>query len=329
MGTPDFAVPSLRALLELGCEVAAVVTQPDRPKGRKRVLTPPPVKEEALKHGISVWQPEKLRGSETVQAIRELQPDLIVTAAYGQILPKAVLEAPRLGCINIHASLLPKYRGGAPIHYAIMNGDPVTGVTIMYMAEGLDTGDMISKVEVPIGDDDTTGTMFVKLSEAGADLLRRTLPSLLDGTAEPVPQNDAAAVYSPTIKREQELVDWSRSATEIWNHIRGLNPFPGTYTLWNGDVLKLWASEKPGGMMRSSTVGAGEKRIDIVDSLASASGQAANTPGTVLQVTERGVEVQTGSGTLWLTQLQPAGKKAMTATEFRNVGGMTPGTVLS
>lgn len=309
MGTPDFAVPSLRALLELGCDVAAVVTQPDRPKGRKRVLTPPPVKEEALRHGIPVWQPEKLRRSETVQAIRELRPDLIVTAAYGQILPKEVLEAPRLGCINIHASLLPKYRGGAPIHYAVMNGDPVTGVTIMYMAEGLDTGDMISKVEVPIGDDDTTGTMFVKLSEEGADLLRRTLPSLLEGTAQAVPQNDSEAVYSPNIKREQELVDWSNSAVSIRNHIRGLNPFPGAYTLWNGEVLKLWASEKPSGEA------AGKSR-------------AAGAPGTVLQVTERGVEVQTGEGTLWLTQLQPSGKKAMSAAEFRNGGGMAIGTVL-
>lgn len=312
MGTPDFAVPSLRALLELGCEVAAVVTQPDRPKGRKRVLTAPPVKEEAVKHDIPVWQPEKLRGSETVQAIRDLQPDLIVTAAYGQILPKAVLEAPRLGCINIHASLLPKYRGGAPIHYAVMNGDPVTGVTIMYMAEGLDTGDMISKVETAIGDVDTTGTMFVKLSEAGADLLRRTLPALLDGTAQAVPQNDADAVYSPNIKREQELVDWSRNATAIWNHIRGLNPFPGAYTLWNGEVLKLWASEKP----------------SVAGGLHAASGTAGAAPGTVLQVTERGVEVQTGEGTLWLTQLQPSGKKAMPAAEFRNGGGLTPGTVL-
>jgi methionyl-tRNA formyltransferase len=312
MGTPDFAVPPLRVLLEEGHEVAAVVTQPDRPKGRKRVLTPPPVKEEALRHGIPVWQPEKLRTSDTVQAIRDLRPDLIVTAAYGQILPKAVLEAPRLGCINIHASLLPKYRGGAPIHYAVMNGDEVTGVTIMYMAEGLDTGDMIAKVEVPIGDDDTTGTMFGKLSVAGAELLRRTLPALLAGTAERVPQNDAEAVYAPNIKREQELIDWNRDARGIWNQIRGLNPFPGAYTLWNGEVLKVWASEKPA----AAAAGA-----------ASAAGRGA-APGTVLSVTERGVEVQTGSGSLWLTELQPAGKKAMSAADFRNGGGMTPGTLL-
>ncbi|KIL41202.1 methionyl-tRNA formyltransferase [Gordoniibacillus kamchatkensis] len=310
MGTPEFAVPSLRVLLEEGHEVAAVVTQPDRPKGRKRVLTPPPVKEEALRRGIPVWQPEKLRKSDTVQAIRDVQPDLIVTAAYGQILPKAVLEAPRLGCINIHASLLPKYRGGAPIHYAVMNGDAVTGVTIMYMAEGLDTGDMIAKVEVPIEDEDTTGTMFGKLSVAGAELLRRTLPALLAGEAQAVPQNDADAVYSPNIRREQELVDWSRDARAIWNQIRGLNPFPGAYTLWNGEVLKLWASEKP------AAAGAGS----------AAAGGAA--PGTVLRVTERGVEVQTGGGSLWLTELQPAGKKAMSAADFRNGGGMAAGTVL-
>ncbi|MFC0216066.1 methionyl-tRNA formyltransferase [Paenibacillus chartarius] len=309
MGTPEFAVAPLRVLLEEGHEIAAVVTQPDRPKGRKRVLTPPPVKVEALAHGLEVLQPEKLRGSDAVERIRALQPDLIVTAAYGQILPKAVLEAPRLGCINVHASLLPKYRGGAPIHYAVMNGDPVTGVTIMYMEEGLDTGDMISKVELPIGDDDTTGTMFGKLSAAGAELLRRTLPGLLAGTIAAEPQNDAEAIYSPNIKREQELVDWSRSAVAIWNHIRGLNPFPGAYTLWNGEVLKLWGSEKP-------SAGTG------------AHAAAAAAPGTVLQVTERGVEVQTGAGTLWLKELQPAGKKAMPAAELRNGGAMKPGTVL-
>jgi methionyl-tRNA formyltransferase len=346
MGTPEFAVPALRVLLEQGCEVAAVVTQPDRPKGRKRVLTAPPVKEEALRNGLLVLQPEKLRGSETVETIRALQPDLIVTAAYGQILPKAVLEAPRCGCVNLHASLLPKYRGGAPIHYAVMNGDASTGVTLMYMEAGLDTGDMIDRIELPIGDDDTTGTMFAKLSAAGAELLRRTLPGLLAGTVVAEPQNGVEAIYSPNITREQELVDWSRDARAIWNQIRGLNPFPGAYTLWNGDVLKLWASEKPSdagaiagtaqaggaapeGVQAAGGQAAGKQTAGgqaACEAASAASGGAA--PGTVLRVTERGVEVQTGSGTLWLTELQPAGKKAMPAAQLRTGGGMAPGAVL-
>ncbi|MFD0697165.1 methionyl-tRNA formyltransferase [Paenibacillus sp. GCM10027628] len=313
MGTPDFAVPSLRLLLEEGYNVTAVVTQPDRPKGRKRVLTPPPVKVEAEKHGIPVLQPEKLRHADSVEVLRQLKPDLIVTAAYGQILPKSVLELPEYGCINIHASLLPKYRGGAPIHHAILRGEQVTGVTIMYMAEGLDTGDMISKVEVAIEDTDTTGTMFEKLSIAGADLLKRTLPDLLAGRLQAVAQNEADAVYSPNIRREDELIDWSRSALEIWNQIRGLNPFPGAYTLWNGDVMKVWASANPKAdqpKRRSSEQAGGA------------------TPGTVLNSSELGLEVMTGDGTLWLTEIQPSGKKAMQVSEFIRGIKIPDGTVL-
>ncbi|MCD1257902.1 methionyl-tRNA formyltransferase [Paenibacillus athensensis] len=313
MGTPEFAVPSLQALLVEGYDVAAVVTQPDRPKGRKRVLTPPPVKLEAERHGIPVLQPEKLRHPDAVEALRQLAPDLIVTAAYGQILPKSVLELPKLGCINIHASLLPKYRGGAPIHYAVMRGEAVTGVTIMYMAEGLDTGDMLSRVEVPIGDDDTTGSMFVKLSEAGAGLLKRTLPDLLAGRLEAVPQNEAEAVYSPNIKREDELIDWSAPALTIFNQVRGLNPFPGAYTLWNGEVFKIWACAKPQGT--SSGVAASRQ-------------EDAKRPGTVLQGGASGIEVMTGDGTLWLTSVQPAGKKAMDAAELARGKTLAPGTVL-
>ncbi|NQX57475.1 methionyl-tRNA formyltransferase [Paenibacillus qinlingensis] len=307
MGTPDFAVPSLRVLLEEGYNVTTVVTQPDRPKGRKRVLTPTPVKVEAEKHGIPVLQPVKLREADSVEQIRQLAPDLIVTAAYGQILPKSVLDVPKYGCINIHASLLPKYRGGAPIHHAVMRGEAEIGVTIMYMAVGLDTGDMISRVALPIEDTDTTGMLFDKLSIAGADLLKRTLPDLLAGRIEAVPQNEADAVYSPNIRREDELLDWSRSATELWNHIRGLNPYPGAYTFWNGDVLKVWASLKP--------TEAGRER----------SGAA---PGTVLSCSVQGIEVMTGAGTLWLTEIQPAGKKAMPVSEFIRGVQIPAGTVL-
>ncbi|ALS21557.1 methionyl-tRNA formyltransferase [Paenibacillus naphthalenovorans] len=308
MGTPEFAVPSLQTLLEYdGVEVVAVVTQPDRPVGRKRILTPTPVKAEAEKHGIPVLQPERLRSPESVDALSALQPELIVTAAYGQILPKSVLDLPRLGCINIHASLLPKYRGGAPIHYAVMNGDPVTGVTIMYMAEGLDTGDMISRIEVPIGDQDTTGTMFEKLSIAGAKLLKETLPDLLSGRVRAVPQNDEEAVYSPNISREQERIDWTKPALQIWNLVRALHPRPGAFTLWNGDVLKIWTCAKP----------------DAAESV-----PGSTLPGTVLEAGERGIAVATGQGVLRITELQPAGKKAMDAAAFARGGQLTPGTVL-
>jgi len=300
MGTPDFAVPSLRTLLADGFDVVGVVTQPDRPKGRKRVLTPPPVKDEALKHGIPVFQPEKLRSPEAIEAVRAMAPDLIVTAAYGQILPKSILELPKHRCINVHASLLPKYRGGAPIHHAVMRGESVTGVTIMYMEAGLDTGDMLAKVELPITDDDTTGTLFEKLSIAGAELLHNTLPELLAGRLVAEPQREEDAVYSPNVSRTDEEIDWSRSARAIFNHVRGLNPFPGAYTWWNGDVFKIWrCREFEGG-------GAAE-------------------PGTVSAVTGEGIVVQTGNGKVLLTEIQPAGKKAMPAADFARGGSIAAG----
>jgi len=309
MGTPEFAVPSLKALVREGYRIVAVVTQPDRPKGRKRELTPPPVKVVAQSFGIDVMQPVKLRDPEAVEQIASLKPDLIVTAAYGQILPKAVLTMPKHGCINVHASLLPKYRGGAPVHRAVMNGEPVTGVTIMYMVERLDAGDMIAQTEVPITDADTAGTMFEKLSEAGAELLVRTLPDLLAGRVRAVPQNDAEATYAPNLTREDERIRWERSSLELFNQVRGLNPFPGAFTLYNGDVFKVWACRKP-----SDNDGA--------------SAPSGVKPGTVLQMTDDGIEVKTGTGTIWLTRVQPAGKKAMDVAELRRGMSIAPGTVL-
>lgn len=310
MGTPDFAVPSLQMLIQEGYNVIGVVTQPDRPKGRKRELTPPPVKAEAQTHGIPVLQPEKLRRPESVQDIVDLRPDLIVTAAYGQILPKSILELPRFGCINVHASLLPKYRGGAPIHHAVMNGDSTTGVTIMYMAEGLDTGDMISSVELPILVEDTTGTLFHKLSIAGANLVKNTLPDLIAGRLTAIPQNPEEATYSPNISREDERINWQKSALQVFNHIRGLNPFPGAFTTWNGEVVKIWASRYPS---ESSPL---SSRITAAE------------PGTVLQVTEGGIEVATGEKSIWLTHIQPAGKKAMDVSQFIRGANMPIGTIL-
>ncbi|MFM9330208.1 methionyl-tRNA formyltransferase [Paenibacillus mesotrionivorans] len=307
MGTPDFAVPSLQVLLEEGYQVVLAVTQPDRPKGRKRVLTPPPVKEAALRAGIPVFQPERIRREEAIRQVAEYKPDLIVTAAFGQFLPKAVLEMPRYGCINVHASLLPKYRGGAPIHHAVMAGEAETGVTLIYMAEGMDTGDMISRVAIPIRDEDNTGILFDKLAREGAELLRRTLPELLAGRIQAEPQKHEEAILSPNIRREDEFVDWNRPARMVWNHIRGLSPWPVASTTWNGENFKLWAARIP--------------------EAAQAGGTPA-LPGTVLAVEDQGILVMAQDGPVLLTEVQPAGKKAMPVSQFRMGSAMKPGDVL-
>ncbi|GIO38715.1 methionyl-tRNA formyltransferase [Paenibacillus antibioticophila] len=316
MGTPAFAVPSLEALISAGYKIVGVVSQPDRPQGRKKVLTPTPVKEAALRHGLPVLQPQKLRAPEAVAEVAALAPDLIVTAAYGQILPKSVLDLPRFGCLNVHGSLLPKYRGGAPIQRAIINGEKETGITLMYMAEGLDTGDMIAVSIVPIEDEDTAGTMFEKLSLAGAELLLQQLPLILDGKAPRIPQDDAESTYAPNLSRDDERIDWSASSREIFNRVRGLVPFSGAFTLWNDEVFKVWAvakSDAEYGNAEGTAAGNG-------------GGQA---PGTVLSLSPQGIEVKTGDGSVWLTRVQPAGKKAMEAEEFIRGGVMKPGTVLS
>ncbi|WP_028611120.1 methionyl-tRNA formyltransferase [Paenibacillus harenae] len=305
MGTPEFAVPSLKLLVEQNYNIVAVVTQPDRPKGRKKTLTPPPVKEAALSLGLPVLQPERMKSADAVAAVAELRPDLIVTAAYGQILPKGVLDLPRLGCINVHGSLLPKYRGGAPIQRSIMNGESSTGVTIMYMAEGLDTGDMISVVELPITDEDTSGTMFGKLSIAGAELLGRTLPSIIAGEAKAVPQQNELATYAPNLTRADERIDWNKPARAIFNQVRGLSPMAGAFTYLNGEVFKVWAC--------SADDEAGDP--------------ASNAPGTVLRADNNGIQVQTGKGVLSLKEIQPAGKKTMNAADWLKGARLEAGTL--
>jgi methionyl-tRNA formyltransferase len=306
MGTPDFSVPVLRRLIEDGYDVIAVVTQPDRPVGRKRILTPPPVKAEALKHNIPVYQPEKIRQSQELEQILDLKPDLIVTAAFGQILPKQLLVAPKYGCINVHASLLPELRGGAPIHYAIIQGKQKTGITIMYMVEKLDAGDILTQVEVPVTETDTVGTLHDKMSVAGADLLSVTVPKLLNGEITPIPQNDDEATFAWNIKREQEKIDWSKKGKDIYNQIRGMNPWPVAYTTFDGAVMKVWASEK------TSHTGSQE-------------------PGTIINLEEDSLVVATGDETaIKITELQPAGKKRMDAKQFLlGAGaGITPGQKL-
>ncbi|WEG11629.1 methionyl-tRNA formyltransferase [Pullulanibacillus sp. KACC 23026] len=292
MGTPDFAVPVLEQLFKDGYTVKAVVTQPDRPKGRKKVLTPPPVKVKAEEYGVPVLQPEKVRTPEAVQAILDYEPDLIVTCAYGQILPESLLKEPKLGCINVHASLLPEYRGGAPIHHAIMDGKDETGITIMYMVKALDAGDMLTQVRVAIGPEDTVGTMHDKLSLAGASLLSETLPKLIKGELTPIPQDPDQVTYAPTIQREDERIDWSKPAQQIVNQIRGMNPFPVASTVYKGQNMKLWRAEV------SNRTAAGE-------------------PGVIIGLEEDGILVKTaGETAVKLTELQPAGKKRLTAQQY-------------
>lgn len=297
MGTPDFSVPVLQRIIEDGYEVIGVVTQPDRPVGRKRVLTPPPVKVEALKHGIPVYQPEKIRQKEEMDKILSLNPDLIITAAFGQILPKEILEAPAHGCINVHASLLPELRGGAPIHYAIIQGKKKTGITIMYMVEKLDAGDILTQREVEITEEDDVGTLHTKLSKAGAALLSETLPNLLEGKLTPIPQDNEKATFAYNIKREQEKIDWSKTGEEIYNHIRGLNPWPVAFTTLEGQTVKIWRSEKVTG-------------IEI------------QVPGTVIKNEPDGLTISTGNETaIKIKELQPSGKTKMTGEEFYRGAG--------
>ena len=306
MGTPDFAVPPLRSLLNTEYEVAAVVTQPDKPKGRGKALMPTPVKEEALKHGIPVYQPEKVREPGFVEKLRELNPDLIIVAAFGQIIPESVLNMPKFGCINIHASLLPKYRGAAPIQYAVIDGEKESGVTIMKMGKGLDTGDMIARTEVPLAKDETGGSLFEKLSSAGARLLVETLPDIFAGTAvyEKQPE-ESPTPYAAMITKKMGLIDFSKSAEELERLVRGLNPWPSAYTFLNGKNLKIWKAE--------ADMTQAEKNI----------------PGTVVRADEEGICVACGTGRLILKEVQLEGKKRMDCASFLRGCKVEPGTRLT
>lgn len=295
MGTPDFSVPVLEKLITSGYNVVGVVTQPDRPVGRKRIMTPPPVKRVAAEHNIPVFQPEKIKNE--YNQILALEPDLIITAAYGQIVPNEVLDYPKLGCINVHASLLPELRGGAPIHCAILQGKEKTGVTIMYMVEKLDAGDMIASVEVPILETDHVGTLHDKLSEAGSELLIKTIPAILEGKIKATPQDQSKATFASNIKREQEKIDWSENGEDIYNHIRGLHPWPVAYTTLHNEVWKIWWGEKV------------HLKKDHIS-------------GTIVDIDDQGIIVKTGNDTcIKITELQPSGKKRMNASQFLRGSG--------
>lgn len=307
MGTPDFAVPPLEALVRSGYEVAAVVTQPDKPKGRGKTLMPTPVKEEAMKHDIPVYQPLKVRDPEFVEILENIAPDIIVVAAFGQIIPKKILDMPKYGCINIHASLLPKYRGAAPIQQAVIDGEKESGVTIMRMGTGLDTGDMISKVVVPLDKEQTGGSLFDKLAQAGASLLTETLPSIEDGTASyEVQPEESPTPYAAMINKKMGLMDFSKSAAELERLVRGLNPWPSAYTFLNGKTLKVWKSTVEKAANGGKTV-----------------------PGTIIAVDKTGIHVACGEDVLVLCEVQLEGKKRMETDAFLRGYQVEVGTVLT
>ncbi len=303
MGTPDFALPTLRGLVAAGVDLVGIFTQPDRPKGRGKKLAPSPVKDLAQTYGIPVFQPTKLRNSEAVAELRALQPDLIVVVAYGQILPQAVLDIPRYHCINVHASLLPKYRGAAPINKAIVEGETETGVTTMLMAAGLDTGDMLVKRKLTIGPDETAGQLHDRLAELGREALDETLRQLCAGTLQPEPQDDTHSSYAPMMKKEEGAIDWAQSATRIHNQVRGLDPWPGAYTHLDGQVLKVGAT-----------------RVD--DNLS-------GTPGEILVADKQGLQVGCAEGGLVIGELQLPGKKRLKVVDFLSGHPLFAGTLLS
>ena len=288
MGTPDFAVPSLQALIDAGHDVCAVYTQPDKPQGRKQILTAPPVKTLALEHDIPVFQPNTLKNEDEQARLRELAPEVIIVVAYGKLLPKAVLDIPPHGCINVHGSLLPRWRGAAPIQWAVIAGDEMAGVTTMQMAEGLDTGDMLLTYETKVGEKETAGELFDRLAQSGAELLTQTLVKLDEIT--PRPLDDAQSCYAHMLDKQMAVIDWSKSAHEIDCLIRGLNPWPIALTTLSGERLKVFAAEK--------AAGNGE-------------------PGTVLEADpKKGMTVACGEGALKLIEIQLVGGKRMKATDF-------------
>ncbi len=303
MGTPDFAVGTLEAILAAGHEVVGVVTQPDKPKGRGKSMQAPPVKETALTHGLPIYQPEKVREESFVDTLRKMEPEVIVVVAFGQILTKEILSMPKYGCVNVHASLLPKYRGSAPIQWVVINGEKESGVTTMLMNEGIDTGDMLKKVVVPLDEKETGGSLFDKLAIEGAKLLVETLKELEQGTVTRTPQQDEEATHVKMLDKKMGLIDFSKSAVEIERLIRGLNPWPSAYTGYKGKTLKIWDAE-------------------VVDK--EMNGEA----GEVVEVTKQELLVQTGKGLLSLQEVQLEGKKRMDIDAFLRGNAVEVGTKL-
>ena len=295
MGTPDFAVDALKALISSKHEVIGVFTQPDKPKGRGKAMQFPPVKEVAVEAGIPVYQPKRVRDAESVESIRALHPDVLVVVAFGQLIPQEILDIAPYGCINVHGSLLPKYRGAAPIQWAVIDGEKESGVTTMQMDAGLDTGDMLLKTVVPLDEKETGGSLFDKLSHAGAELLLETLDALEAGTVIPEKQGDSPTPYAKMLYKEMGFIDWSRPAVEIERLIRGLNPWPSAYTKLKGKTLKIWQADVCG----QEAAGAGKADV-----------------GTILKAEKDSLWIQTGEGVLAVKELQLEGKKRMDTGAF-------------
>lgn len=293
MGTPDFSVNALENIVKAGHDVVGVITQPDKPKGRGGKMQYTPVKEKALELGLDVYQPQRVKEPEFIDKLKEMNPDAIVVIAFGQILPKAILDMPKYGCINVHASLLPKYRGAAPIQWSVIDGEKETGVTTMYMNEGLDTGDIIDKVVVPIDEKETGGSLFDKLAIEGGKLILKTLIELENGTAVRTPQDDSKSNYAGMINKQLGKIDFNKSAKEIERLIRGLNPWPSAYTKMDGKTLKIWDA-------------------DVDDS------ENDSAPGTITEVGKDFIRVATGKGSLKILELQLEGKKRMKTRDFLN-----------
>ncbi|MBM7614512.1 methionyl-tRNA formyltransferase [Alkaliphilus hydrothermalis] len=291
MGTPDFAVPCLQRLIDRNNEILAVFTQPDKPKGRGKKMTMPPVKELAVEKDIPVYQPAKLKTPEMTELIREMKPDIIIVVAYGHLLSKEILDIPPFGCVNVHASLLPAYRGSAPIHWAIINGEKVTGNTTMYMDVGMDTGDMILKEELEIGENETTGELHDRLSMMGAELLMKTLTLIEKGEVEREKQNEEEATYAPMMSKEVGKIQWEKSATEIRNLIRGTNPWPSAFTAYGDKVMKIWRA-----------------RVE--------SSEKIYQPGKIIKVNKEEVFVGTGKDILVIQELQFSGGKRLAVKDF-------------
>lgn len=304
MGTPDFSVGTLEALVEAGHDVCLVVTQPDKPKGRGKEMQFTPVKEAAVKHGIPVFQPRRVREPECVEELRKYNADVCVVIAFGQILPKEILELTPYGCMNVHASLLPAYRGAAPIQWALISGEKVTGITTMQMDEGLDTGDMLLKVEVPITNEDTGETLHDKMAEAGAKLAVETLAQMEKGLLKPEKQGETTTPYAKMLKKEMGNIDWTKPADEIERLVRGMNSWPSAYTKWENKVMKIWRAA-----------------VEEKDTQAAV--------GTIVEVTKDSFSVQTGKGLLVVKELQIPGKKRMDAGAFLRGYQIAEGTVLS
>ncbi len=303
MGTPEFAIPSFEALNESDFEIALVVTQPDRPKGRGNKLTAPPVKIVAMEHNIEVFQPEKIMDVKAIEKIRQINPDIIIVVAFGQILPKEILKLPKYGCINVHASLLPKYRGAAPINFAIIEGEKKTGVTTMYMQEGLDTGDMLIKNEVEITSDDTASTLHDKLAVLGKKTLAETLKNVINGKLIPEKQDDALSNYAPMMTKELGKINWNKSADSISNLIRGTDPWPSAYTLYDGVVMKLFSPV-------------------VLDKTSK------EKAGTIVDVSRDGIDIASADNIVRIREIQISGKKRMPVGEFLKGNELETGKVL-